>query len=89
MVHASIRELENYPEGEKEEMVEIYVKAGFSEQDARRVIDILATNKHWFIDHMMVHELGLMPPDPNDSPAMSGKSAPASFAFVLSAIMSQ
>eukprot|EP00478_Filoreta_tenera_P000892 GABV01000898.1.p1 GENE.GABV01000898.1~~GABV01000898.1.p1 ORF type:complete len:254 (-),score=77.87 GABV01000898.1:273-1034(-) len=37
-------EFENYPAGEIEEMVEIYTSKGFSEQDARTILEIMATN---------------------------------------------
>ena len=53
-------------------MVEIYIKQGFSPEDAKTVIDIMSKHKDWFVDHMMVHELGLMPPDEDDNPAMTG-----------------
>lgn len=65
-------EYDNFPEGEKEEMVEIYMKNGFSEEKARKAIDILSTNKDFFVDHMMVHELGIMPPAEDESPAKDG-----------------
>ena len=39
------REMENYPEGEIAEMVQIYCKRGFSEADAKFIIDILSKNK--------------------------------------------
>ena len=48
------------------------MKRGFSEEDAKKAIDILASNQEFFIDHMMVQELGLMPPDPEDNPAKDG-----------------
>lgn len=65
-------ELDNYPQGEMREMVEIYMARGFSEEDAQRAIEILASNREFFIDHMMVQELGLMPPDEDNNPAKDG-----------------
>ena len=35
-------------------MVEIYQERGFSEEDARTVVDIMARHKEFFLDHMMV-----------------------------------
>lgn len=64
--------MENYPEGEKNEMVEIYVKAGFTKEHAEQAINILSQNKGWFVDHMMVQELGIMPTDPDDNPMKNG-----------------
>mmetsp|Transcript_107193 Transcript_107193/g.284203 ORF Transcript_107193/g.284203 Transcript_107193/m.284203 type:complete len:273 (-) Transcript_107193:562-1380(-) len=65
-------ELENYPEGEMKEMVEVYKEKGISEEDACRVIPIMAKYKDFFVDHMMVEELGLLPPDMGESPAKQG-----------------
>ncbi|MES1909515.1 MAG: hypothetical protein MHM6MM_002241 [Cercozoa sp. M6MM] len=65
-------ELENFPEGEKQEMVQIYTSKGFSEEDARNIIDTMAQHRDFFLDHMMVEELGVMPPDPDESPAKNG-----------------
>ncbi|OUS47573.1 Ccc1 family, partial [Ostreococcus tauri] len=65
-------ELENYPEGEKREMIELYMARGMTEEDATSVINTLAKYKNFFLDLMMVEELGLMPPDETDSPAKNG-----------------
>jgi len=65
-------ELENYPDGEKREMVELYMARGMSEEDATQVIGTLAKYKNLFLDLMLVEELGLMPPDEDDSPAKNG-----------------
>jgi DNA damage-binding protein 1 len=65
-------EFENYPEGEKAEMVELYQERGYSEEDAANLVEILTRNKETFINTMMVEELGMMPPDPDSSPAKHG-----------------
>lgn len=66
-------EMRNYPEGEKREMVEIYVdRHGFSEADATLLIDIMAKNEKFFVDHMCVEELGIMPPGEEDTAAKEG-----------------
>lgn len=65
-------ELDNYPEGEKQEMVELYVKRGMTESDAQSVIEVMSKYKNFFLDVMMVEELGLLPPDETDSPAKNG-----------------
>ena len=65
-------ELDNYPEGEKQEMVELYVKRGMTPADAESVIGVMSKYKNFFLDVMMVEELGLMPPDESDSPAKNG-----------------
>jgi VIT1/CCC1 family predicted Fe2+/Mn2+ transporter len=65
-------ELDNYPEGEKQEMVELYVARGMTQADAESVIEVMSKYKNFFLDVMMVEELGLMPPDESDSPAKNG-----------------
>lgn len=65
-------EAENVLEQEKAEMVELYVSKGMEEDDAKTVIDIMAKNKEFFVDVMMVEELGLHPEEANASPAKQG-----------------
>ncbi|KJE95686.1 hypothetical protein CAOG_06112 [Capsaspora owczarzaki ATCC 30864] len=72
-------ELENHPEGELQEMVEIYVENGFSDEDATSVIGIMARYKEFFVDHMLVQELGLLPPSLAESPCRNGVIAALSF----------
>lgn len=74
-------EYDNFREGEVEEMVELYVNKGFEEADAREILNIMAKQeyKEFFIDHMMVEELGKTVPDPDDSPAKAGLAMFLSF----------
>jgi len=74
-------EYENYPQGEIDEMIEIYQKKGLNLNEAKELVTILSHNKKNFIDTMMVEELGLIPPDPDDSPFKSGLVTFASFVF--------
>ena len=67
-------EVENYPEGEKKEMTEIYVGRGMSQEDAATVTEIISRHKKAWIDIMMVEELGIVEDD--SSPL---KNALASF----------
>ena len=39
---------------EVKEMVELYVQKGFTEDEARRILSIMAKYKEFFIDHMLV-----------------------------------
>jgi hypothetical protein len=55
------RETTNFLEGEKQEMIEIYMGKGLSEEDATNIITTMAKYKDFFVDHMLVMELGLMP----------------------------
>ena len=56
-------EFENHPEGEKQELMEIYVEKGLSEEDARQVVDVFAKKKDVIVDVMMIEELGLFEDD--------------------------
>jgi len=60
-------EMENYPEGEISEMVDIYKQKGMSEEDAQIIISTMAKYTEPFIDHMMVEELGILPPKDTDA----------------------
>eukprot|EP01126_Amoeba_proteus_P055355 TRINITY_DN6860_c0_g1_i9.p1 TRINITY_DN6860_c0_g1~~TRINITY_DN6860_c0_g1_i9.p1 ORF type:complete len:178 (-),score=27.05 TRINITY_DN6860_c0_g1_i9:691-1224(-) len=57
-----IWEYENYPDGEKKEMVDIYVSKGLSKKDASDLVELLCRNENIFIGTMMAEELGLLPP---------------------------
>lgn len=56
-------EVDNYPEGEKLELVELYEEKGLSHDDAVTVVDIFAKNKKTWVDIMMVEELGILEDD--------------------------
>ena len=56
-------EVQNYPEGEKKELIEIYMDKGISESDANTVVDIISKNEKAWIDIMMVEELGIIESD--------------------------
>jgi vacuolar iron transporter family protein len=56
-------EVENYPDGEKKEMIEIYTSKGIAEKDAKNIVEILAQNKKAWVDVMMVEELGILEED--------------------------
>jgi VIT1/CCC1 family predicted Fe2+/Mn2+ transporter len=65
-------ETDNYLEGEKQEMVEIYEGKGLSHEDATAIIDIMANYRDVFVDLMLVDELGLSPPDNSTKPWKNG-----------------
>lgn len=58
-------EVENNPEEEKIEMIELYEKKGISREDATKVVEIFSKSKKAWVDIMMVEELGLMPSEEN------------------------
>jgi len=59
-------EVDNNPEGEMQEMEEIYMAKGMGEDDAKKMSEILSRNKKAWVDVMMVEELGIIeePEDP-------------------------
>lgn len=59
-------EVENYPEGEKHELMELYVNKGISAEDASAIVNIISKNKEAWVDIMMVEELGIIQEE--DSP---------------------
>jgi VIT1/CCC1 family predicted Fe2+/Mn2+ transporter len=72
-------EVENYPEGEKKEMVEIYMEKGMSKEDAEKMTEVLSRNKEAWISVMMVEELGIIEDD--ESPFKNALVTFASFAI--------
>ena len=63
-------EVNNYPEGEMKEMVEIYTEKGIKESDAKKIVEILSKHKKAWIDVMMCEELGIVETD--ESPIKNG-----------------
>jgi VIT1/CCC1 family predicted Fe2+/Mn2+ transporter len=53
-------EVDNFPEGERAELEELYVSQGYTEQDARTMVDIKSKDKKLWIDAMMIEELGML-----------------------------
>mmetsp|Transcript_960 Transcript_960/g.2264 ORF Transcript_960/g.2264 Transcript_960/m.2264 type:complete len:301 (-) Transcript_960:654-1556(-) len=74
-------EFDNYPEGEKEEMMELYKMRGMTESDAKLVIDLMADHRDFFVDVMMVEELGLQVPTGDENPWFEGFVTFCSFIF--------
>jgi len=65
-------EVDNYVEGEVEEMVELYVKKGVPEDTARKIMKILSKHKKAFVDIMMAEELGISADVVDDVPWKHG-----------------
>ena len=74
-------ELENYKEGEISEMVDLYEEKGMSRSDAEIVIRTMAKYEDFFIDRMMVDELDLKVPEPDENPWFDGLVTFCSFVF--------
>ena len=52
--------MDNHPEGEVKEMIDIYVEKGFEREDATTIIRTMAKNKDFFVSYMCMEELGLL-----------------------------
>jgi VIT1/CCC1 family predicted Fe2+/Mn2+ transporter len=70
-------EVENFPDGERAELVELYKAKGYSSEDAQTLVEIQSKNGTMWVDEMMVQELGLLPD--NRKPVYSGLATFASF----------
>lgn len=58
-------EVEHFPEGEKAEMLEIYRRQGYPDEDAQHLVDIQSRHSEQWVNTMMVEELGMIPDDRN------------------------
>lgn len=67
-------EIETVPEGEKEEIREIFKKKGFRGRDLDRAVSIITSDKKIWVDTMMADELGLL-----ESPKSPLKTASATY----------
>jgi len=56
-------EMDNYPEGEIQEMIDIYCSKGMSPEDSETVIKTMSKYKNFFVDVMMAEELQLKLPE--------------------------
>ncbi len=62
-------EVKHFPDGEKAEMIEIYMKRGLSKEEAVQVVDIFSKHEKTWVDVMMLEELHLVE---DGSPAKNG-----------------
>ena len=73
-------EMDNYPDGEIAEMGIIYKKEyNIPDGDTDLILNTMAKYKKLFVDHMMVLELGLLPPDNSVNPMKNGLATFISF----------
>jgi len=73
-------ELDNFPEGEVKEMVELYESTGISKADAESIVGTFSKYKKQFVDLMMVQELLITPPE--GSPILSALTTFLSFMMI-------
>ncbi len=63
-------EVEHFPEGEREELVEVYRQRGYTDEEAQQLVDIQSRNPQRWVNAMMVDELGMLPDE--RSPVVNG-----------------
>ena len=62
--------MDNNPEGEKQEMLELYKSKGMADEDARLISETLSKHRDIWIDVMMTQELGIL--ESEESPIKNG-----------------
>lgn len=70
-------EIENFPDGERQELLEIFRRKGHTDADAQQLTEIVSRKREHWIDTMMVDELGLTTDDRN--PWLNGLATFAAF----------
>jgi len=74
-------EMENYPEGEIQEMIDIFTKKGMTKVDSELIIRKYAEYPDLFVEFMMNFELDLPIPNEDDNPWKHGLVTFCSFVF--------
>lgn len=72
--------IEHVPEGEREEVRQIFAQKGFAGDTLERIVDTITGNRRLWIDTMLMEEHGLQGEHP--SPLQSGMVTFAAFALV-------
>ncbi len=70
-------EVENFPEGEKQEMHQIYLQQGYTPEEAAQLVDIKSRDPKRWVDAMMIDELRMTRDD--RKPMLSGLTTFISF----------
>lgn len=53
-------EVEHFPDGERMELIDVYLSRGYSEEDARQLVAIQSKEPTRWVNTMMLDELGMM-----------------------------
>lgn len=59
------RHIEEFPEGEREEIRQIFASKGFSGEDLERAVEVVTSDPHVWTETMMVEELGYSRAEPS------------------------
>lgn len=54
-------EIDNFPEKEREELIDFYIKKGLSREDSEKIADIFMKDKETVLREMMLNELKITP----------------------------
>lgn len=63
-------EVEHFPDGERAELLQVYRRRGYSEEDAQDLVEIQSRDPKRWVDAMMVDELSMLPDE--RKPLLSG-----------------
>ena len=58
-------EVEHFPDGERAELYEVYRQRGYTEQDARQLVEIQSREPERWVKAMMLDELGMLEDESN------------------------
>ncbi|MCI0521128.1 MAG: VIT1/CCC1 transporter family protein [Chloroflexi bacterium] len=58
-------EVEHFPDGERAELIEVYRSRGYSDEDARQLVEIQSREPGRWVQAMMVDELGMLADERN------------------------
>lgn len=74
-VQREVRETEEIPDQEEEEVAKVFRAYGLAEEHVRPVVNSITSNQKSWVDFMMRFELGLEPPDPKRAGRSAGTIA--------------